>query len=304
MDRINLYRIFVRVVEARSFTRAADTLQMPRSSVSTAIAELEARIGSRLLYRTTRAVTPTGDGALFYNRCLTFLADAEDIEAMFQTALHQIEGRVRVDLPGRIGRLIVAPALHGFLSRWPGIQVELGMSDRTVDLIGERVDCALRVGVLPDSNLLARKIGEITQINVASPAYLSRYGTPLLPEDLCSHWQVAYASPATGRVEDWEWQAADQTRSRPVPWQVSANSAEGYIACALAGLGLIQIPAYDVTHHLAAGELIEVMPAHRPASMPVSLVFPGAPRISRRLQIFSSWLEEIVIGKIGAATQG
>lgn len=301
MDRINLYRIFVRVIEARSFTRAADTLRMPRSSVSGAIAELETRIGARLLNRTTRSVSPTHEGELFYERCQVFLADAEDLEAMFLKASRQIEGRIRVDLPGRIGRLIVAPALPEFLDRWPGIQIDLGMTDRTVDLVGERVDCALRVGTLVDSGLSARKLGEIVQINVASPAYLSRYGVPHAPADLCDHWQVAFASPTTGRIEEWEWQEAGQIRRQAVPWQASANSAEGYIACGLAGIGLIQIPAYDVAQHLASGALVEVMPAHRPAAMPMSLVFPGSPRTSRRLQIFSSWLGSLVTDAIAAS---
>lgn len=294
MDRINLYRIFVRVVEARSFTRAADTLQVPRSSVSTAIADLETRIGARLLHRTTRTVAPTDEGEAFYERCLAFLAEAEEMEAMFRTSPHQITGRIRVEMPGRIGRLIVAPALPEFLARWPGIRVELGMTDRAVDLVGERVDCALRVGQLADSGLRARRLGEIAQINVASPGYLADHGIPRSPADLDGHWQVAYASPTTGRVMDWEWQDAGRMQSRAVPWRVSANSAEGYIASALAGLGLIQIPAYDVSHHLAAGELVEVMPDHRAEPMPMTLLFPGSPRTMRRLSAFAEWLERVL----------
>ncbi len=294
MDRLDLYRIFTRVIETRSFTRAADTLQMPRSSVSTAIAELEARLGSRLLNRTTRMVAPTDEGEELYDRCLGFLAEGEEIEAMFRTASRRIEGRIRVDVPGRIGRLILAPALPGFLSLWPGIRVELGMTDRAVDLVGERVDIALRVGPLPDSGLRARRLGEIAQINVASPAYLAQHGTPFAPADLDRHRQVAYASPSTGRVMDWEWQEGGRVHTRPVPWRVSANSAEGYIACALSGIGLIQIPAYDVAHHLAAGELVEVMPDHRPEPMPMHLLFPGSPRTPRRLTAFADWMEEVL----------
>ncbi|RJK99937.1 LysR family transcriptional regulator [Paracoccus siganidrum] len=294
MDRIELYRIFTRVIETRSFTKAADTLQMPRSSVSTAIAELEARLGTRLLNRTTRMVAPTNEGEEFYDRCLGFLAESEEMEAMFRSASRRLEGRIRVDVPGRIGRLILAPALPGFLSLWPGIRVELGMTDRTVDLVGERVDLALRVGPLPNSGLRARKLGEIAQINVASPAYLAQYGTPLAPADLDRHWQVAYASPSTGRVADWEWRDRGRVQTRPVPWRISANSAEGYIACALAGMGLIQIPAYDVAHHLAAGELVEIMPDHRAEPMPMHLLFPGSSRPLRRLTAFADWMEGVL----------
>ncbi|WP_199259888.1 LysR family transcriptional regulator [Paracoccus binzhouensis] len=298
MDRIALYRIFTRVVETRSFTRAADTLQMPRSSVSTAIAELEARLGARLLNRTTRTVAPTDEGEEFYDRCLGFLAESEEMEALFRTASRRIEGRIRVDVPGRIGRLILAPALPEFLSLWPGIRVELGMTDRAVDLVGERVDLALRVGALPDSGLRARKLGAIAQINVASPAYLAQHGMPLAPDDLDRHWQVAYASPSTGRVAEWEWLEAGRIRTCPVPWRVSANSAEGYIACALAGMGLIQIPAYDVAHHLARGELVEVMPDHRPGSMAMHLLFPHGSRNARRLTAFAEWLEDLLCRRI------
>lgn len=294
MDRIDLYRIFNRVIETRSFTKAADTLHMPRSSVSTAVAELEARLGTRLLNRTTRRVEPTDEGEEFYERCLGFLAEGEEIETMFRSADRRIEGRIRVDVPGRIGRLILAPALPDFLANWPGIRVELGMSDRAVDLVGERVDLALRVGPLADSRLRARRIGEIGQINVASPSYLDRHGTPRSPADLDRHWQVAYASPSTGRVMDWEWQEGGRTRTRPVPWRVSANSAEGYIACALAGTGLIQIPAYDVAGHIRAGELVEVMPDHRAQPMPMHLLFPGSSRTLRRLGAFADWMEQVL----------
>lgn len=298
MDQQTLYRIFVRVVEARSFTRAADTLQMPRSSVSTAIADIEVRLGVRLLNRTTRVVAPTDEGEEFYERCLAYLAEGEEMEAMFRSASRSVEGRIRVDLPGRIGRLIVAPALPDFLTLWPEIRVELGMTDRAVDLLGERVDLALRIGPLADSGLKTRRIGEIAQINVASPAYLTRHGMPLTPADIGDHVQIAYASPSTGRVADWEWQEDGRPRRFPVPWRVSANSAEGYIACALAGMGLIQIPAYDVADHLARRELVEVMPDYRPAPMPMNLLFPAAPRMPRRLITFADWLEDVLKKRI------
>lgn len=294
MDRIDLYRIFARVIETRSFTKAADSLRMPRSSVSTAVAELEARLGARLLNRTTRIVTPTDEGLELHERCLPFLVESEDIESLFRAAPRQIEGRIRVDMPGRVGRLIVAPALPEFLALWPGIRVELGMSDRVVDLVGESVDLALRVGLLPDSSLRARRLGVIGQVNVASPAYLAQHGIPLAPADLDRHWQVAYASPSTGRVADWEWQEGARLRSRQVPWRVSANSTEGYVACALEGMGLIQVPAYDVAPHLASGALVEVMPGFRPDGLPVHLLFPGGSRISRRLVAFADWLEQLL----------
>ena len=178
MDRIDLFRTFARVVECVSFTRAADTLGMPRSSVLAAVIELETRVGARLLHRTTRKVSPTQDGAAFYDRCLRLIADVEDTEGLFRQTSVGPTGKLRVDVPGRIGRLIIAPALPEFLDRYPQLDIELGVTDRTVNLVEESVDYVLRVGPLSGSGLIARKIGDLPLINVASPAYLAQHGTP------------------------------------------------------------------------------------------------------------------------------
>ncbi len=294
MDRIDLFRTFVRVVECASFTRAADTLGLPRSSVSAAVIDLEARVGARLLHRTTRKVSPTQDGAAFHERCLRLIADVEETEGLFRQTSVGPSGRLRVDVPGRIGRLIIAPALPEFLARHPQLDIELRVTDRAVNLVEESVDCVLRVGPLHDSGLIARKIGDLSLINVASGDYLARYGTPGVPGDLGEHLAVNYASPSTGRVEHWEWIEDDEVRARPMRARVTVNSAEAYIACCLAGLGLIQIPAYDVKRHLEAGELVEVMPGHRAAPMPMTLLYPHRQHLSRRLQVFADWLEALL----------
>ncbi|MCW8060455.1 LysR family transcriptional regulator [Agrobacterium tumefaciens] len=293
MDRIDLFRIFARVVECSSFTRAADTLGVPRSSVSAAVQELEERVGARLLYRTTRVVSPTQDGSAFYERCVRLIADVEETENIFrQSALPA--GRLRVDVPGRIGRLIVAPALPAFLNKYSEINIDLGVTDRAVNLVGENVDCVVRVGSLADSGLIARAIGELPLINVASPLYLKRYGVPKFPEDLHDHLAINYASPSTGRVEPWEWVEDGVLLSTSMRDRITVNSAEAYIACCLAGLGLIQIPSYDVRHHIEAGELIEVMPNHRAEPMPMTLLYPHRQHLSRRLQVFADWLEALL----------
>lgn len=300
MDRIELFRIFTRVVESASFTRAADTLGLPRSSVSAAVQTLEARLGTRLLHRTTRKVAPTQDGAAFYERCLRLIQDVEEAENLFRSGTTGPTGRLRVDLPSRIGRLIVAPALPDFLARYPGIDIDLGMTDRAVHLIEESVDCALRVGPLEDSSLIARPFGTLRLINVASPDYLARYGTPRTPADLAGHFAVNYASPSSGRVEDWEWIEGGAARTVSVAGRVSVNSAEGSIACCLAGLGLIQIPAFDVSDHLRKGRLVEVMPDHTAAPMPMALLYPHRQHLSRRLQVFADWLEGLMRRVIAA----
>ncbi|UWU17474.1 LysR family transcriptional regulator (plasmid) [Rhizobium sullae] len=294
MDRVDLFRIFIRVVDCSSFTRAADTLGVPRSSVSAAIQDLEGRVGARLLHRTTRKVSPTQDGLAFYERCQRVIADVEDTENLFRQTAAQPSGRLRIDVPGRIGRLIIAPALPDFLDRYPEIDIDLGVTDRAVNLVEDSVDCVLRVGPLGDSGLIARSIGNLPLINVASPVYLARHGTPQTPDELGEHRAVNYASPSNGRVEDWEWVEHGALRAVSLHGRVTVNSAEAYIACCLAGLGLIQIPAYDVKRHLEAGELVEVMPGHRAEPMPMALLYPHRQHLSRRLQVFADWLEALL----------
>lgn len=298
MDRIDSFRIFARVVESASFTRAADALGLPRSSVSAAVIGLEARVGARLLHRTTRRVAPTRDGAAFYERCLRVIADVEETENLFRQEATGPSGRLRIDVPGRIGRLIVAPALPDFLARFPAIDIDLGVTDRAVNMIEDSVDCVLRVGPLPDSGMIARSIGQLALINVASPDYLRRHGTPRAPEDLAAHLAVNYASPSTGRVHPWEWMAKDGPQAMPVRSRVTVNNAEACIACCLTGLGLIQIPAYDVRSHLEAGELVEVLPRHRPAPMPMTLLYPHRQHLARRVQVFADWLEGVMTGHL------
>lgn len=293
MDRIDLLRIFTRVAESGSFSRAADMLGLSRSSVSVAIQTLEARVGARLLNRTTRRVAVTQEGALFLERCRRVLDEMEEAEGLFRAA-DAPAGRLRVDLPGRIGRLVVAPRLGAFLDRYPGVEVRLGVTDRAIDLVEEAADCVLRVGELADSGMTARAIGTLPLVNVVSPAYAARHGIPDHPGDLDRHAMVHYASPSTDRVEPFEWVEQGAIRTRPVAGRVTVNGAEAYIACCLAGLGLIQIPAYDVRAHLAAGELIEVMPGHRAAPMPMTLLFPHRRHLPLRTRVFADWLEGVL----------
>jgi DNA-binding transcriptional LysR family regulator len=294
MDRIELFKVFARVVESGSFTKAATTLGLPRSSISAAIQTLEGRVGARLLSRTTRKVAPTQDGHAFYERCLRVIADVEEIENLFRDDGVLPSGRIRIDVPGRIGRLILAPALPEFLARFPEIDVDFGSTDRAVNLIEENIDCVLRVGPLADSGLIARHVGALRLINVASPAYLARHGTPRHPDDLAAHLAVNYASPSNGRIVPWEWIADGAAKSCTPRARVTVNSAEAYIACCLAGLGLIQIPAYDVRDHLASGALVEVMPNFCAAPMPLTLLYPHRQHLSHRLRVFIDWLEGVL----------
>jgi len=297
MDRIDHLRIFVRIAACGSFSQAAEQLGLPRATVSLAVQQLEARLGARLLHRTTRRVGLTPDGEALLGRAAALVADVEDLEQQFRPTGGAIVGRLRVDVPSRIARRLVAPALPTFLERYPQIGVELGSSDRMVDLVQEGVDCALRVGALAPStpsSLVARAVGAFELINCASPAYLARHGTPLAPEDLQQHLAVDYVSPTSGRAAPWEWQQGPATHTAPVRSRVAVNNAETYIACALAGLGLIQVPLFDVREHLKAGELVEVMAHARPAAMPVHWVLPHRRHPSRRLQVFLAWADSVL----------
>ncbi|SCX68735.1 LysR family transcriptional regulator [Variovorax sp. EL159] len=300
MDRIDLLQVFLRVAETGSFTRAADRLGLPRATISTAVQQLETRLGSRLLHRTTRRVSLTPDGEVMLERARALVADMEDIEQQFLPAHGHVSGRLKVDVPSRIARRLIAPALPGFFERFPGIELELGSSDRAVDLVLEGVDCALRVGPLASSSLVARPLGHFTLINCASAAYLAQHGTPRTPADLPQHLAINYASPTSGRAAPWEWQRDGETHTLRMRNQVTTNNAETYIACALAGLGLIQIPAYDVREHLAASELVEVMPDARAEPLPVHLVYPHRRNLSRRMQAFAGWLETLLADSLGA----
>jgi len=294
MDRIEQLHIFARVAHSGSFTQAADQLGLPRATVSLAVQQLEARLGARLLARTTRRVGLTQDGQALLERAQALVADMQELEQQFRSQGGALGGRLRVDLPSRIARRLVAPALPAFFALHPGVEVELGSSDRAVDLVQEGVDLALRVGTPPASSLVARPLGVLRMVSCASPAYLARHGTPQSPQDLAQHRAVHYASPTSGRVAPWEWQQAGQVHTLAMAGAVTANNAETYIACGLAGLGLIQVPAYDVREHLERGELVAVLQAWPAPAMPLQLLYPHRRQLSRRLQVFSQWLAEVL----------
>ncbi len=248
-----------------------------------------------LLQRTTRKMTPTRDGAAFYERCVRVIADVEETEALFRQTDASPRGKLRIDVPSRIGRLVIAPRAPEFLERYPHIDIVFGSTDREVNLVEEQVDCVVRVGQVSAPGLYARPLGSLPLINVASPAYLARYGAPQHPSDLGHHVAVQYALRASGEVEDWEWIENGRAIQTSVGGRVTVNNAETYIACCLVGLGLIQIPAYDVAAHIEAGELVEVMAAYRAAAMPMSLLYPRRLHVSRRLQILADWLQSVLL---------
>ncbi|CAB3665298.1 LysR family transcriptional regulator [Achromobacter pestifer] len=296
MDRFDQYRVFARVADMGSFIKAAHALGLPRASVSAAIQQLETQLGVRLLHRTTRQVRLTADGEQLLERVRPLIAEVEDIDQLFHASQRQVSGRLSIDAPSRIARRLIAPALPGLLRRHPRLELALNSTDRAIDLVQEGVDCAVRIGMLDDSSLVVRPLGHIALINCASPDYLREHGALRQPADLSTgHWAVGYASPKTGRELPWEYLSADGAEHRvQIPSRVVVDNAENYIACCVAGLGLIQIPRFDVQDALDAGELVEVMPDYRSASMPVSLLYPHRRQRSRRLAAFHEWFEALM----------
>ncbi|WP_373924946.1 LysR substrate-binding domain-containing protein [Duganella vulcania] len=275
--------------------KAANALEIPRASISAAIQQLESGMGTRLLHRTTRQVRLTADGTLLLERARSLLADAEEIDQLFQVRQHKISGRLNVDVPSRIGRRLIAPALPGFLRAYPRLELMLSSSDRAIDLVQEGVDCVVRVGALQNSSLVARPLGHIALINCASPGYVREHGVPANPDDLMKgHWAVGYASAAAAKGAAWEYLGSGRKQFLDMPSRVIVNNAENYIACCLAGVGLIQIPRFDVQHLLDSGELVEVMPEFRAASMPVSLICANRKQRSRRLNAFFEWFAALM----------
>lgn len=295
MDRLDQYRVFLNVADMGSFTKAANAMDLPRASVSAAIQQLESNVGARLLHRTTRRIQLTTDGTQLLERVRSLLADAEDIDQIFQAQQRQVAGHLNIDVPSRIARRLIAPALPTLLRHHPRLQISLRSTDQTIDLVQEGVDCVVRVGTPHTSSLAVRPIGRLALINCASPAYLRDRGTPQDVHELPgAHQAVGYASPKTGRELRWEYEAGTRVETLPVPSQVIVNNAESYIACCIAGLGLIQIPRFDVQDLLNAGELVEVLPAARARSMEISFIYPHRRQRTRRLAAFMDWFGELM----------
>ena len=292
MDKLHAMRVFVRVVEANSFTKAADTLGLPRASVTTTIQNLEASLGIRLLQRTTRKLNLTLDGAAYLEGATRILQELEEVESSFTSARKTPRGRLRVDMPGSIGRLLIIPAIHEFHRAYPDIELMLGLSDRPIDLIQEGVDCVLRVGELQDSSLIARRVGAFRPVTCASPAYLAAHGMPKTLDELQSHVAVKYFT-RTGKVHEPSFEQDGVEREVKMPGTVSVNDADAYVTCGVEGLGIVQPPRFMALPHLHSGALVEILPDWRPALMPISALYPQNRHLSPKVRVFVDWVAEL-----------
>lgn len=290
MDRLQAMQLFTRVVELGSFTRAAEQLDMSRASASMLIKRLESHLGVRLLQRTTRQVSPTLDGDSYYRHCREILLQIEEAEGALAQAAHRPRGRLRIDLPASLSRLVVLPALPDFHARYPEIQLEVGSGDRRVDLVAEGVDCVVRIGELKDSTLVARPLPPLEQVTCASAAYVARHGRPTSLEQLAGHRCVAYQSPTTGRPDPLAFPMAGREQPLDLPADLAVNHGEAYVAACEAGYGIIQVPRYHVSRQLAAGTLVELLPDHRLPPLPMTILYPHHRHLTPRLRVFIDWL--------------
>ena len=288
MDRLDAMRLFIRIVERRSFTLAAQDMGVPRSTATQVMRQMEGRLGVLLLQRTTRRVSPTLDGEAYARRCAAVLADVEDAESAFSGA--KPKGVLRVDVHGTLARHFLWPAIPAFLERYPDIELVMGESDRLVDLVREGVDCVLRVGTLPDSDMVARRVTMLEEVTRASPDYLKRAGRPRHPDALDGHRMIGFRSSRTGSLIPFEFQVDGEVRDVILPATVSVAAGETMVVAARLGLGLIQVPRYHVENDFAAGTLMEVLAEFAPTPSPVSLLYPESRQLSPRLRVFMDWV--------------
>lgn len=281
-------------MESGNFTRAAEALSIPRSTVSTTIQALEDRLEAQLLQRTTRQVVPTHDGLQFLEAAQTLVEAFEAAESIFRQRPQQAGGRLHVDIPSRIGRRIVIPALPEFLKQNPRVKLEFSMNDRIINMLTEGVDCVVRVGHLPDSELVCKKLGEIEVINCASPIYLAQHGTPMSLDDMGGHILVNYAVNLPALAAEWEYVEDGRQRVMKMQSAITVDNAEAYIASAKAGIGIIQVPKFDVQDDLESGDLVQILEAYKAPSLPISLLYPSRRNLPLRLRVFQSWVTELL----------
>ncbi|HWH89714.1 MAG TPA: LysR family transcriptional regulator [Pseudomonas sp.] len=300
MDRFDAMQAFARVVEAGSFTKAAETLHMSKTTVTQLVQQLEARLRVKLLNRTTRKVNVTADGAAYYQRVVALLADLDDAETSLPGAAARPGGRLRIDVPSPFARLILVPALPEFHARYPDIQIDMGVSDRIVDIIDENVDCVVRGGELLDQSLMARKLADLPLGVFAAPAYLAREGTPLHPRELedSNHRVVGFLWARTGKPVPYALHNATEKLQIKGRHVLAVDDGNAYLAAGLAGMGVLWLPTYMSAAHVTRGELVPLFEDWQLEPMPLYLAYPPNRHVSLKLRVFIDW----VVGLMAAPT--
>ncbi|OTP66294.1 LysR family transcriptional regulator [Caballeronia sordidicola] len=290
MDRLQAMQVFTKIVEMNSFSRAADSLNLPHASTTTIIKNLEAHLRVRLMQRTTRRLNLTPEGAEYYERCTRILAEIDETEDALSNTGKGPRGKLRIDMPGSVGRLVVMPRLPEFRERYPDIELMVGFGDKPVDLVQEGVDCAIRVGELEDSSLVARRLGVLQTLTAASPAYIEQYGEPTSLDNLRQHHAVQYFSNGTGRMNEMSFVIDKETTSVKMRGTLAVNDGDAYVMCGVQGAGIIQSPRFMLLPHLRSGALVEVLPQWKPAPMPIAAVYPHNRHLAPKVRVFVEWI--------------
>lgn len=296
MDRFDAMSAFARVVETGSFTKAAQTLHMSRTTVTQLVQQLEARLRLKLLNRTTRKVHVTADGAAYYERIVQVLDTLEEIETSLPHAAALPRGQLRVDVPSPLASLLLVPALPQFHALYPDIVLDMGASDRMVDVIGDNVDCVIRGGELADQSLMARKIADLQLGVYAAPSYLARLGTPLHPLELqdSAHRIVRFRWTRAGN--GFPYVMHHEGKSVRIDGQhvLSIDDGNAYLAAGVAGLGVLWLPDYMARPHVARGELLPLFEQWTVNAMPLFLAYPPNRHVSKKLRVFIDWVVELM----------
>ena len=292
MDHLTAIRAFQRIVETRSFTKAAAHLNMPRSTLSKALRDLEDHLGTKLLQRTTRSVALTMEGAEYYRRVSRLISKLDEAEVALRGMRAAAQGRLRIDVHSSLANFVLIPALGDFKARYPDIQLALGINDRPVNLIEEGVDCVIRAGELADSSLIAKTIYKDRLVTCASPRYLERHGVPHSPADLEQNHQIAgYFSAANGEVWPLRFRTkgAEQRISR---FDIASNDSAGLVGLMVNGMGVGQTHASVVSQLMASGALVPVLESQTSLVVPISLIYPPTKRLNARVRVFVDWVVE------------
>ncbi|TWG87260.1 LysR family transcriptional regulator for bpeEF and oprC [Cupriavidus gilardii J11] len=293
MDRFVSMQAFTRVVDFGSFARAAESLDLPKATLTRLIQNLETHLGVKLLHRTTRRISVTSEGAAYYERCVRILADVDEAE---QSLTHQNQtprGTLRVDTVGGLARLMLVPHLHEFFRRYPDLKVELTINGKPIDLVKEGVDVVIRVGDTVDDSMVARRIGQLRLAFYASPIYLKQHGNPTTPEELATHRAINYLSTRTGREMPWILTRGEERHEMLLPSDISTNDPEVYIGCALEGHGIAVIARTMAQPYLQSGRLVEIMPDWQEEELPISAMYPQNRNLSAKVRVFVDWVAEV-----------
>ena len=288
MDKFQEMKTFAAVVDGGSFVQAADALDISKPTVSRYVSDLEARLGVRLLQRTTRKLSLTEEGRAFYARCKAVLADVEAAETEITSKSVAVKGLIKVNVPVSFGLLELAPRWPAFMAQYPELELEITLADRMVDLVEEGYDLAVRIARLPNSSLVSRKLASTRMVLCASPAYLRKHGRPKHPSDIPRHTVLSYSLLATG--DQWEFEGPEGQLSVTVKPTMRTNSGDTCIAAARKGQGIVLQPSFMVNDHLQSGALVELMPRYRSLEFGIYAVYPTRQYVSPKVRAMIDFL--------------